>query len=76
MTTPDEDVFTRINGLVEEEHRLRESGEVDPGRLRQLEEQLDQCWDLLRQRRARREFDENPDGATARSTDTVEHYWQ
>jgi hypothetical protein len=49
---------------------------VDQARLQQLEEQLDQCWDLLRQRRARREFDENPDGATARSTDTVEHYWQ
>jgi hypothetical protein len=76
MTTPDEDVFTRINGLVEEEHNLRESGEVDAGRLRQLEEQLDQCWDLLRQRRAKREFDQPTDEASARSVDTVEHYQQ
>jgi hypothetical protein len=76
MTAADVDVFTRINGLVEEEHRLRESDESDPGRLRQLEEQLDQCWDLLRQRRARREFDQDPGGAEARSVDTVEHYQQ
>jgi hypothetical protein len=76
MSTPDEDVFTRINGLVEEEHRLRESGEVDPGRLRQLEEQLDQCWDLLRQRRAKREFYQPTDEASARPVDTVEHYQQ
>ena len=76
MSTPDEDVFTRINGLVEEEHQLRSSTDVDAGRLRQLEEQLDQCWDLLRQRRARREYGEDPKDAAARSIDTVEHYQQ
>jgi hypothetical protein len=77
MSATDSDVFTRINGLVEEEHQLRESGHADnAARLRELEEQLDQCWDLLRQRRARREFDEDPDEAEARSVDTVEHYRQ
>ena len=76
MTEADEDLFTRINGLVQEEHQLREGGAVDAARLRELEEQLDQCWDLLRQRRAKREFDQNPDEATLRSVDTVEHYRQ
>jgi hypothetical protein len=76
MSAADEDLFTRINGLVEEEHRLREDEHVDAGRLRQLEEQLDQCWDLLRQRRAKREFDQNPTEAEPRSVDTVEHYRQ
>jgi hypothetical protein len=76
MSSADEDVFSRINGLVEEEHRLREGGEADAARLRQLEEQLDQCWDLLRQRRARREFDQDPGEAEPRSVDTVEHYRQ
>ena len=76
MTDADEDLFTRINGLVQEEHQLREGGAVDAARLRELEEQLDQCWDLLRQRRAKREFDQNPDEATSRSVDTVEHYRQ
>jgi hypothetical protein len=72
--TADEDVFTRINGLVEEEHQLRESGEHDAARLRHLEEQLDQCWDLLRQRRAKREFGADPDAAQVRDVKTVEGY--
>jgi hypothetical protein len=76
MSAPDSDVFSRIKGLVEEEHRLRTDGEADASRIRELEEQLDQCWDLLRQRRARREFDQNPADAEARSADTVEHYQQ
>ena len=76
MTEADEDLFTRINGLVQEEHQLREGGAVDAARLRQLEEQLDQCWDLLRQRRAKREFDQDPAEASARPVDTVEHYRQ
>jgi hypothetical protein len=76
MTDADEDLFTRINGLVQEEHQLREGGDVDATRLRQLEEQLDQCWDLLRQRRAKREFDQDPDEAASRPVDTVEHYRQ
>jgi Protein of unknown function (DUF2630) len=77
MSEQDVDILHRIEGLVEEEHAMRSGGrEVDPGRLRHVEEQLDQCWDLLRQRRARREFDENPDAAAVRPTDTVEGYLQ
>jgi hypothetical protein len=61
MSEQDVDILHRIQGLVEEEHAMRSGGgEVDPGRLQRVEEQLDQCWDLLRQRRARREFNENP----------------
>jgi hypothetical protein len=72
----DGDILSRIQGLVDEEHELREGGHPDRERLQRLEEQLDQCWDLLRQRRARREFDQDPTQASARSTDTVEHYQQ
>ena len=67
----------RIRKLVDEEHRLRSAGEpVDQQRLRQLEEMLDQCWDLLRQRRARREFGEDDTQAGARDVNTVEGYLQ
>jgi hypothetical protein len=76
MTSPDQDVLTRINSLVEEEHQLRSSGEPDADRLRQLEEQLDQCWDLLRQRRAKREYHQDTAEAEPRPVDTVEHYRQ
>jgi hypothetical protein len=76
MSETDSDVFSRIKGLVEEEHKLRSDGDGDADRIRQLEEQLDQCWDLLRQRRAKREFGENPGEAEARPVDTVEHYRQ
>jgi hypothetical protein len=76
MSEPDIDLFSQIKGLVEEEHRLREDGDADANRIRELEEQLDQCWDLLRQRRAKREFNEDPAEAAARSADTVEHYRQ
>jgi hypothetical protein len=76
MSEADTEILQRIQGLVDEEHRLRDGEEPDAARLRHLEEQLDQCWDLLRQRRARREFDQDPTAATARSTDTVEHYQQ
>ena len=70
----DEDIFTRINGLIEEEHRLRDGDNTDLQRLRQVEEQLDQCWDLLRQRRAKREFDQPESEAQVRPTGTVENY--
>jgi hypothetical protein len=70
----DEDIFERINGLIEEEHRLRDGEHTDLDRLRTVEEQLDQCWDLLRQRRAKREYDQPPSDAEVRSVDTVEHY--
>ena len=79
--TSDKPLFSRIDELVAEEHELRTkhaSGQIndtdEKARLRALEVELDQCWDLLRQRRAKREFGENPDSAEARSADTVEGY--
>jgi ornithine cyclodeaminase/alanine dehydrogenase-like protein (mu-crystallin family) len=76
MSEPDTDILHRIQLLVDEEHQLRDSDESHRGRLMQLEEELDQCWDLLRQRRARREFDQDPGESAVRSADTVEHYQQ
>lgn len=73
MTT-DDDIFTRIKTLVDEEHAL--TGDDAAERRRQLEVQLDQCWDLLRQRQARREFGESADGAQVRPADEVEGYLQ
>lgn len=77
------DILGTIRSLVESEHTLREkrnAGEIDSqeehAQLRQLEEALDQCWDLLRQRRAKSEFGENPESAQARSIKTVEGYLQ
>jgi hypothetical protein len=73
----DQEILTTIQSLVDEEHQLRSTGEGDdPERLRRLEETLDQCWDLLRQRRARREFGVDPDEAEVRPASTVEHYQQ
>ncbi len=73
----DEDILEQIRTLVDEEHALRAPGVAAPDqRLEQLEEMLDQCWDLLRQRRAKREFGEDAASATARDVDTVEHYRQ
>ncbi|HEX3899116.1 MAG TPA: DUF2630 family protein [Mycobacteriales bacterium] len=71
----DADILGVIKALVDEEHSL--SGDADAhGRRQQLEHQLDQCWDLLRQRQARREFGEDPDGAKARPVNEVEGYLQ
>jgi hypothetical protein len=76
----DESVLAHINELVREEHALRSAGHGldDTGRqrLRALEEQLDQYWDLLRQRRAKEEFGEDPDGAAERPAGEVETYLQ
>ncbi|SDU12470.1 DUF2630 family protein [Jiangella alkaliphila] len=79
----EDDIRSRINALVEDEHDLRQrlqAGEIstddEHARLRQVEEQLDQCWDLLRQRRARVEAGQNPDEAAARPVDEVEKYLQ
>jgi hypothetical protein len=72
----DDDVLTRIQALVDEEHTLRNASTVDTGRLDDVEEMLDQCWDLLRQRRARRDYGGNPDQASARDIATVENYEQ
>ena len=78
----DSQVHGTIEQLVAEEHELweREAAgngtESDRQRLRELKVSLDQCWDLLRQRRARRDAGLDPDDATARSTEVVEHYQQ
>lgn len=79
----DKEILTRISGLIEAEHELRAqlaSGklttEQEREQLRSAEEALDQCWDLLRQRRARREFGESPDDAAARPIAEVEGYQQ
>jgi hypothetical protein len=79
----DKRILTHINELIETEHKLRQqlaNGELgsteEHQQLRSTEEALDQCWDLLRQRRARREFGESPDSAAARPVSEVEHYQQ
>ncbi len=70
----DRTILQHMTELVDEERRLRQDRTAHDTRLRELEEQLDQCWDLLRQRRALREFGENPDQASARDVRTVERY--
>ncbi|BCW56722.1 hypothetical protein J2790_003413 [Paenarthrobacter nicotinovorans] len=77
-----QDLLERIQSLVEEEHRLRDSagsehdGDDNRARLAHLEAQLDQCWDLLRQRRAKKDAGENPDEAEPRPVSEVEGYRQ
>jgi hypothetical protein len=82
----DENIATRIENLVAEEQQLRrreeadrkseEQLEEDQRRLRAVEIELDRCWDLLRQRRAREEFGQDPGEARVRDSDTVERYLQ
>lgn len=78
----DRDVLDRINRLIDEERRLREEraagkAAADAGKtLDDLEVMLDQCWDLLRQRRALREFGEDADLGGARPASVVENYQQ
>ena len=75
----DRSVLKHIQRLVAEEHQLFERGSLDGSesdRLAAVQVELDQCWDLLRQRRALREFGENPARAHARDATTVEHYEQ
>jgi hypothetical protein len=66
----DEDTLQTIHALVDEEHRLRAHGEQidedDRARLRAIEEQLDGCWDVLRRRRAGREYGGDPGEATGK----------
>ena len=76
MSDSDGDILQRIRSLVDEEHELRSTGQPDRDRLRHLEEQLDQCWDLLRQRRARRDAGLDPDDAEERDPSVVEKYRQ
>jgi hypothetical protein len=79
----DKEILGQIDELIKTEHQLREkltAGELSEGeeqaRLQTAEEALDQCWDLLRQRRARREFGEDPEQAAARPATEVEGYLQ
>jgi hypothetical protein len=78
----DNEILERIQQLVHDEHallQLEAAGQLrDPqrARMRRLQESLDQCWDLLRQRRARRAAGLNPDEAQVRPVETVEHYLQ
>lgn len=76
----DRQVIARIDELVAEEHALRARagglGAEERERLAELERGLDQCWDLLRQRRAREDAGTNPDDAKARPTGQVESYLQ
>jgi len=79
----DKTVLGRINGLVDEEHTLRQQlakGEIssaeEHARLQELEVALDQCWDLLRRRRAAREVGNDPNSEQAHSVQEVEGYLQ
>ena len=73
----DTSVFTHIERLVAEEHRLFGQKSLDPQgskRLADVQVELDQCWDLLRQRRALRETGGDPSQAHARPADVVKKY--
>jgi hypothetical protein len=78
----DVEIVRRIGELAAEEHRLEQThvgdglDEAELDRLRSLEVALDQCWDLLRQRRARRAAGQDPDDAAVRPEQTVEGYQQ
>jgi len=83
---PDETISARIERLVAEEHELRSREQrdsddesalaADKTRLDEVAVELDRSWDLLRQRRALRSAGGDPDAASARDADTVEHYLQ
>jgi hypothetical protein len=75
----DQSVLGHIDELVKEEERLYAKNgltEEDQARLAEVKVALDQCWDLLRQRRALREFGEDPDKAKVRPAKIVENYEQ
>jgi hypothetical protein len=78
----DPQIHGSIDRMVAEEHELwqREAAgnatDGDRQRLEELRVSLDQCWDLLRQRRARREAGQSPDGAELRPSEVVERYQQ
>ena len=79
----DNNVLSRIHGLVDEEHTLRQqvgrgeiSSDEEHTQLKELEEALDQCWDLLRRRRAAREVGNDPNTEQAHSVGEVEGYLQ
>jgi Protein of unknown function (DUF2630) len=77
----DQDILSQINALADEEHRLfLRAGTDEPlsddehRRMKEIEVRLDQCWDLLHQRRARRNAGLNPDEAEVRDPEIVENY--
>jgi hypothetical protein len=78
----DKNVLRRIGSLADEEQTLEEShigkalSDDELHRLRTIEVELDQCWDLLRQRRARRSAGQDPDDAAVRPENIVERYQQ
>lgn len=79
----DRNIHDHISSLVQEERDLRAqladgqiSGADEQSRLKQVEVELDRCWDLLRQRDAKREFGQNADDAAPRSAGQVEGYQQ
>jgi hypothetical protein len=79
----DKEILSHIDDLIATEHDLRAkvangqlSTDAEREQLRSVEESLDQCWDLLRQRRARREFGEDPQQAHVRPVGEVEGYQQ
>ncbi|GAC1388604.1 MAG: DUF2630 family protein [Ktedonobacteraceae bacterium] len=79
----DTELLQRIESLVNEEHHLTQRGEEEGGlngdehaRMKAIEVSLDQCWDLLRQRRARRSAGLSPDEAKVRDESIVEHFQQ
>lgn len=79
----DVEIVQHIGRLADEEHALERSAKAGTGisdddarRLKGIEVALDQCWDLLRQRRARRASGQDPDGAAVRPEDVVEGYRQ
>ena len=77
LHTTDKNVLGHIEELVTEEKKLYAQGEMSDAereRLAKINVELDRCWDLLRQRRALREFGRNPDDAAVRPANIVENY--
>ncbi len=75
----DQQLHAHIEQLVAEEHKLLDQGEMTADERRRMGDinvQLDRLWDLLRQRRARAEFAQNPADTSERSAETVEKYLQ
>jgi hypothetical protein len=83
MCMDDKQILTHIDELIKTEHELRQkvadhtlSTDAEHEQLRSVETALDRCWDLLRQRLARREFGENPEETAERPESEVEGYLQ
>jgi len=78
----DQEIVAEIGRLAEQEHALEQAhvgdglSPEDTDKLRSIEVALDRCWDLLRQRRARRSAGQDPDNAAERPASVVEHYQQ